>query len=152
MSDIDWTSELRKVEREFSGLPPEPSPVVARAKRVAGQREQERKTTRAAAFSAWTRVMLILALAGSLSLWPYPHACGMGLLGYLGAETLIVLGAGWLGVLTWQYRLARTHIVALAMALGGLALIAVQVLPRVGYAKNDPTRPARWSCTATAGR
>jgi len=34
--------------------------------------------------------------------------------------------------------------------LWGLVLAAVEVLPHAGYAKADPSRPAGWSCAATA--
>jgi hypothetical protein len=152
MSDIDWTTELRKVEREFSGLPPEPSPVIAKARREAERREQERKEARTAAFGTWVRLVLVVALAGGLYLWPYARACGAGLAAYMGAETFIVVGGAWLGALTWRYRMARAHLLALAIVLWGLALIAVQVLPRVGYARVDPAHPQRWSCAVTAGR
>ncbi len=150
MSDIDWTTELRKVEREFSGLPPEPSPVIAKARREAERREQERKEARGAAFGTWIRLVLVLALAGGLNLWPYPRACGAGLAAYLGAETLIAVGGIWLGVLTWRYRMARAHLLALAIVLWGFGLIAAQVLPRVGYAKVDAAHPALWRCDVAA--
>lgn len=152
MSHIDWTTELRKVEREFSGLPPEPSPLIAKARREAERREQERKDARGAAFGTWIRLGLVLALAGGVYLWPYARACGVGLFTYIGAETLIAVGGVWLGVLTWRYRMSRAHLLALTIVLWGVALIAAQVLPRVGYSRVDPAHPPRWSCTTAAGR
>ena len=48
MSQIDWKTELKKVERAFDGLPPEPTPAERRAKQAAEQREQQRKQQRTA--------------------------------------------------------------------------------------------------------
>ena len=40
MSEIDWNVELRKIEREYDGLPPEPSANALRARRAAELRER----------------------------------------------------------------------------------------------------------------
>ena len=32
MSENDWSTQLKKIEREFDGRPPEPSPALKRAK------------------------------------------------------------------------------------------------------------------------
>jgi len=40
MGEINWLTELRKIEREFDGLPPEPTPMELRARRAAEQRAE----------------------------------------------------------------------------------------------------------------
>jgi len=39
-------------------------------------------------------------------------------------------------------------VIAIALAVGGLVLVAAQVLPRVGYARTDRAHPAEWMCVA----
>jgi hypothetical protein len=149
MSEIDWNSELRKIERQFDGLPPEPTPEERRAQRAVEQQEQERDEQDTAAIGAWARLALVAALAGAIQLWPYARECGAGLIVYVGAEAVIAAGGLWVAFYAWRGRLAKTHMLALTMALWGSALIALEVLPRVGYAKVDPTHPPQWSCVET---
>jgi hypothetical protein len=147
MSQIDWNSELKKIEREFSGLPPEPSPEQVRAKRAAEQRAHERKAQQAATLGATTRLIVVSLLAGAMNFWPYPRACGAGLFGYMGAETLIVAGGIWAAVWAWRGRLGKLHVLSLVLVAWGLAVIGAQILPRAGYLRLGET-PARWTCSA----
>jgi hypothetical protein len=146
MSEIDWPLELRKLEREFDGLPPEPSPARVRARREAERRAQERRAARVRMLGATARLLLVAALAGALGAWPYVRACGPGLFAYLGAEAVVVVGGLWVAWSTWSYRLAKTHAAAMVLVLCGLALITAEVLPRIGYAKVDAKHPPRWWC------
>jgi hypothetical protein len=146
MTQIDWNAELRKIEREFDGLPPEPSPAEMRARRAAAQREEQRRSERAAKLGVLWRVILVTALAGAIVLWPYRRECGLGLFAYMGAEAMIVAGGLWVAACTWRWRMAKTHGVGAIMALWGFMLIAHQVLPRIGYAKADPRNPPSWWC------
>jgi hypothetical protein len=150
VSDIDWSTELRKIERQFDGLPPEPSSAVQRAKRKVERRAQERRDKRSAAFGVAVRLVLVVLLAGGLTLWPYTKECGAGLFAYMGAEVVVAIGGLWLIVTTWQHRMARMHAVGLIMLIGGVALIASSALPRVGYAKTDPAHPAVWICESSS--
>jgi hypothetical protein len=149
MSEIDWNAELRKVERQFDGLPPEKTPEERRAQRATDQLAQERRDQDAAAVGAWARLVLVALLVGTIQLWPYARECGAGLFVFVGAEAVIVAGGLWVAVYTWRGSLAKTHVLALTMALWGAALVSVEVLPRVGYAKVDPTHPPGWSCVET---
>jgi hypothetical protein len=146
MSNIDWNAEVRRLEREFEGKAPEPTPAELNARRATQRRAQEREDAVNAAIGASARVVLVAALAGALYYWPYARACGVGLFAYMGAEALIATGALWVGAYTWRHRMAKTHGLALVMLLGGLVLLAAQVLPRIGYAKVDPVRPQQWRC------
>lgn len=146
MTDIDWKSELRKVEREFEGLPPEPTPEELRAWRLAEEREQRRRDEVNGAFGAWTRLSLVVTLAGSLYYWPYGRACGPGLYGLMGAEALVVVGGVWVAAYSWRRRAARAHAAGFVLALAGAGLISMEVLPRIGYAPLDPSRSSGWAC------
>jgi hypothetical protein len=142
----DWSVQLKKIEREFEGLPPEPSPAFRKMQSEEERRAQERSQQRAAMFSGGARLVLVAALGVALALWPYERECGSGLFGFLGVELMIVVGGIWVAFTTWRYRLPRMHTLSLFIILGGLVLLAAEVLPRVGYASVDPKHPPRFSC------
>ena len=146
MGEINWLTELRKIEREFDGLPPEPTPTERRARRAAEQHAEKLRKERATLLGVLARFLPVVGLAGAIMLWPYHRGCGTGLFVYLGAEGVIVVGGLWLVACTWRARMAKTHGVALILVLWGLMLIGHQILPRVGYAKTDAAHPARWWC------
>jgi hypothetical protein len=148
MSGINWAIELPKIEREFSGLPAAPSPGAVNARRASERRAQQKHDAVGAAIGAAARLLLVVALASALSFWPYARECGAGLFFYMSAQAVILAGALWAVAYTWRFRMPRTHGLALVMAACALALIAAQVLPRVGYAKVDLSRPSHWRCVA----
>jgi hypothetical protein len=142
----DWSTQLKKIEREFDGLPPEPSPAFKKMQSEEQRRAQERAQQRTAMIGAGARLILVFALGVALAFWPYERECGSGLFGFLGVETVIIVGGAWVAFTTWRYRLPRMHILSLAIILVGLTLIAAEVLPRIGYAAVDPKRPPQFSC------
>lgn len=146
MSDIDWKTELRKIEREYDGLPPEPSPAVQRMKREAEQETRDRISRR------WVLVRLVpvLALSVAILFWPYHARCGAGLAGYLGAVVAMMAGGLWIATLAWRHRMPMTHALSVLVMVWGLAMTAREVLPREGYARLDVQR-ASWKCQAQAG-
>lgn len=146
MTEIDWSTELRKIEREFDGLPPEPTPAELREWRLEAGQAQRRHDELNGLAGAWMRLVLVAVLAGALRFWPYAHGCGFGLYGYLGAEGTVMLGGVWVAIYSWHRRAGWAHTTALVMSLWGMALIGVEALPRVGYAMPDATRPANWAC------
>lgn len=146
MIEIDWKAELRKYEREFEGLPPEPSPAEVHDRHLALVREERRHDEINDSAGAWLRLLLVVALAGALQFWPYARGCGIGLYEFLGAEGTVVLGALWVSMHSWRRRVASVHAIALAMMLGGAAMLSLEIMPRVGYARPDPARPAGWAC------
>lgn len=150
MSVIDWNSELRKIEREFDGLPPDPTTPEGRDRRAIERRQKERIAQQAAAVEAWIKLLLVAALALALNWWPYPRSCGTGLYAFLGAEGVVVIGGLWAAAATWRARMPRTHALAMAAMLWGAGLLAIEVLPRIGYAKPDPGRPPGWTCEVKA--
>jgi hypothetical protein len=147
MAEIDWNTELKKIEREFNGLPPEPSPAQLRSQRLAEQRAQQRKTDRANAIGVFARLSLVGLLGAAINFWPYPRDCGAGLYGYMAAEGLIVTGGVWVAACTWRFRMPRVHIIAGLVVLAGLGLLEMEALPRIGYARATGV----WSCGDTPG-
>lgn len=145
----DWSTQLKKIEREFEGLPPEPSPAYKKLQSEEERRAKERAAQRAALIGVFARLILVAAVGVALLFWPYEKSCGLGLSGFLGAEVVIIVGGVWIGVTTWRYRLPRMHVVSLAITLAGLILIASEVLPRVGYAAVDPRNAPSFSCAGT---
>lgn len=143
MSEVDWKSKLREIEREYDGLPPEPSPSAQRVKKMAEQAAKDRVSRR------WVlvRVVLVLALSAGIVFWPYEAACGLGLSGYLAAIATVALGGIWIAVLSWHHRMPVTHAVSMLVLIWGLAILARETLPRIGYARPDAARAA-WRCPA----
>ena len=147
----DWDAELKKIDKQLESMsdsalipaPPKTAPPAARAEVAA-----ERATTRT--WGAFLRLALATALGVGILFWPYPTRCGFGLAGYLAAVAAVFAGGVWSSVWTWRHRTARAHVLSLLLVLWGLVLAAVEVLPHAGYAKPDPSRPAGWSCAATA--
>jgi hypothetical protein len=144
MSSINWDRELAKLEREFDGLPPEPSPVDVRERRVVGPGVSGRAST----LGVWARLALVATLAGALAFWPYARGCGPGLFAFLGAGAMIVFGGIWVSACTWRSRMGFAHTLAFGLVLAGLAVVGYQVLPRIGYAKVDPANPPHWQCVS----
>jgi hypothetical protein len=147
--DDSWSTQLKKIEREFNGLPPEPSAAFKKLQSEEERRAQERAQQRVAMFGAGARLILVFALFGALTIWPYANDCGWGLFGYIGAEVVIVAGGLWVAFTTWRARLPKMHTVSLLTVLAGLILIAAQVLPRTGYASVDPKQPPQLWCPET---
>src|SRR5688572_1965577 len=79
MTGIDWATERKKIEREYDGLPPEPTPAALNRKRAEERREQERLHDAALRIGAWTRALLVISLATAINFWPYFRDCGVGL-------------------------------------------------------------------------
>jgi hypothetical protein len=137
--------ELKKIEREFDGLPPEPSSPSGRAKLEWARREEEQRHQRSAAIGVYVRLALVVALVISIGSWPYARTCGMPLFLYMASVSAVIIGGIWIAVSTWLNRMPRTHLLAIFIVFWGLTLSAVEVLPRAGYAQPDPLREV-WSC------
>jgi hypothetical protein len=147
----DWDKELAKIDKQLESISdsaivpaaPKSAPPAARAE-VATERAQTRT------WGAFLRLALATALGVGILFWPYPKTCGVNLAGYLVAAGAVTLGGLWSSVWTWRHRTARAHVLSLLLVLWGLVLAAIEVLPHAGYAKPDASRPAGWSCSATA--
>lgn len=145
MADDNWAVQLKKIEREFDGLPPEPSPALQKMQSEAERRAKEKLSQRAAMIGAGARLILVFALGAAMVVWPYSRNCGWGWFGYLGVEAVIVAGGIWVAFTTWRGRLPKMHVLSLLIVLTGLVLIGAEVLPRIGYAAIDPKHaPQLW--------
>lgn len=148
----DWDAELKKIDRQLESMsdsalipaPPKNAPAAARADVAA-----ERTATRT--WGAFLRLALATALGVGILFWPYPKQCGVELGGYLAAVAAVTAGGLWSSVWTWRHRTARAHVLSLLLITWGLLLGTIEVLPRIGYAKNDPARPLGWSCVVAPG-
>jgi hypothetical protein len=150
MVEDNWKSQLKKIEREFDGLPPEPSPAFQKLQSEEERRAKERTLTRAAIIGSTARLILVLALGAALVMWPYSRACGSGWFGYVGVEGVIIAGGLWVAITTWRARLAKLQVPSLLVVLAGLGLVAAEVLPRIGYAVTDPLHPPQVWCAEPA--
>jgi hypothetical protein len=145
----DWDAELKKIDRQLESMSDSaliPAPPVNAPAGVRAQVEAERVGTRT--WGAFLRLALATALGVGILFWPYPKQCGVELAGYLAAVSAVTIGGLWSAVWTWRHRTARAHVLSLLLVVWGLLLGAMEVLPRMGYARPDATRPVGWSCPA----
>ncbi|HSE26903.1 MAG TPA: hypothetical protein VLA95_01640 [Gemmatimonadales bacterium] len=98
--------------------------------------------TRGGAWRSWAKAGLGALLAVAMTQWPYAHRCGLGAVLYLGAAGVVVLAGLWSAVSSWRRHAAGAHVLSLGVILAGLVLTALEVAPRVGYAKVD----LPWMC------
>ena len=146
MSQTDWDRELKRIEREFEGGSADPIIRLDHSRKVAERHAKDQKKVRIGALAVWVRLVLVVALAVGMYFWPYARACGVGLFGYMGAATIVGAGSLWVSASSWQARLVRAHAVSMLMLIVALALLASEILPRVGYAKVDVAQPPVWLC------
>ena len=151
MSEIDWDVELRKIEREYDGLPPAPSASRVRAERAAEQRRRERLDRMWAVAGTWMRVLLVGTLAAALAWWPYPRACGLPLGAFIASGATVALGGCWVATHTWRHRVASGHVMGILLLVAGLAVVAAEALPRTGYGTVRWAGGDRWGCAPEAG-
>jgi hypothetical protein len=61
---------------------------------------------------------------------------------YMGVIALLVVAGLWGAANSWGRRLGSAHVLSLLTVVWGLALLAAEVLPRIGYAAHH----AQWMC------
>lgn len=121
--------------------PPAPLPrgAAAPAQRAAAPVARGGRTV----LTAWVRVMLGVAVAAGVGLaWPYAHACGLALYGYLAAAGGVVLAGIWGAVTSWKRRLPLAHLISLLVTVSGSVLVGKVLLDRSDYGRHRAT----WSC------
>ncbi len=147
----DWDAELKKIDRQLESMSDSaliPAPAKGAPPAVKAQVAAERAATRT--WGAFLRLALATALGVGILFWPYSHRCGIGAAAYIAAITVVAAGGLWSSVWTWRHRTARAHVLSLLLVGWGVVLGAIELLPRVGYAKPDPLRPTGWTCAAPA--
>jgi len=147
----DWDKELAEIDRLIAGQKSVPAPkAVAPAAKGGAPAAAARsapalgpgRASRKELIGVWVKVGLGVVLAAAMSQWPYGHACGAGLFTYLGASGAVVVAGLWASIGAWRRRLGAAHTMGLLVVGWGLALLALQVLPRIGYAREAAT----WWC------
>ncbi len=143
----DWDKELAAIDKVISkgGVAPSSAP----APRGGGAGAPAPSggggggaLTRRAALTTWVRALLGILVGAAVLQWPYLHRCGLGLVLYLGSAGMVAVAGAWTLVISWRRRQGWAHLVGLGVFLGGLALVATILLPRLGYAAT--TLP--WLC------
>ncbi len=146
MASHDWDQEMKKIDRQLESLSDQELISSSSAKSPAERAKVKSVQRETSTLGVFARLVLAVALAVGVLFWPYAARCGFGLFAYLGV-TLTVIGAGiWTSVWTWRHRSSRAHLLSLLLVVWGVVLAAVEVLPRVGYAKPDAQHPALWMC------
>jgi len=163
----DWDKELAKIDKQLASMSdadllgdqarpalpagkaaavPAGRPSAKAAPSPAADDHSDGGTSGFAKFMLYARVTLAAALGIGMMFWPYDAKCGSGMVLYLGAVAADVVSGTWSAVWSWRHRAARLHTLSLLLILWGLVLGAIDVLPRIGYAKPDLMHPASWVC------
>lgn len=140
----NWDRELADIDKVIAkqgSVPAQGAPVPAPMARGPGLPAGAPVPRRSVALT-WFWVVLALALAVALPLWPYERTCGLRLMFFMGAAGITAL-VGLLGVLaSWASRRGFAHVLSLAVIAWAAVVGLREVLPRVGYAKAART----WTC------
>ena len=146
MSDRNWDAELKKIDRQLESVSDEAMFPTKSAKGPQAQAQAVAVQKSTSTWGVFLRLTLTVALGVGMVFWPYSARCGLGLAGYLGAVSALVVSGVWSTVWTWRHRAARAHTLSLLLVMWGLVLAGIEVLPRVGYAKATAAHPAAWAC------
>jgi hypothetical protein len=143
----DWDRELADIDRVISkGGTPAPagpgSPPPAVRPPAGGPPVVRRRSVAL----TWFWVLLAVALAAALAIWPYQRGCGLQLFFYLGAAGVTALAALMGALASWSHRRGFAHVAALLVLVWATFVALREVLPRVGYARTSRT----WMCEALA--
>ena len=145
-SDRDWAKEMAKIDKQLESVSDEAVFPTKTAKTAGVKAAAEEKQRTTSTLGVVFRLTLSVALGVGMLFWPYESRCGIGLAGYLAAVAVVAGSGVWSAVWSWRHRSGRAHSLSLLLILWGLVLGAMEVLPRVGYAKPDSANPATWAC------
>jgi len=146
VSDRNWDAELKKIDRQMESVSDEAMFPTKAAKGPQAQAQVAAVQKTTSTWGVFLRLTLTVALGVGMVFWPYSARCGVGLAGYLGAVTALVVSGVWSSIWTWRHRAAKAHTLSLLLVTWGLVLAGLDVLPRVGYAKATVEHPATWAC------
>ena len=139
----DWDKELADIDKVIARTPAGPAPVPAtQGKAPAAAAQPSAPVGRKAALATWLKVILGGLLAIGMTQWPYGHGCGLSLFLYVGAAASVVVAGVWSSIASWKRRMGLAHTLALVVTVWGMVLLAQEILPRTGYAKQALT----WTC------
>jgi hypothetical protein len=132
----NWDKELSDIDKVIAR---QPAPASAPAP-GAGKAPSPAQRRFVALTWFWTGLAIILAVA--LPLWPNDKSCGLRLVFYLGAAVIALL-MGVLGALaSWSHRRGLAFLLSLVAILWAGVMATREILPRVGYAKQE----LNWTC------
>ncbi len=146
MSDRNWDAEMKKIDRQLESVSDEAMFPAKTAKGAPAKAQVEAVQRTTTTWGVFLRLALTVALGVGMVFWPYSARCGLGLAGYLGAVSALVVSGIWSSVWTFKHRAGRAHTLSLLLVLWGLVLASIEVLPRTGYAKATVDHPEHWSC------
>lgn len=138
----DWDKEMAEIDKVIARTPAGPPQVPAAPGKAAVPALAAGPVGRKAVLATWLRVLLGAVLAVGMTQWPYSHGCGIKLFIYVGAAGAVVVAGLWSSISSWKRRMGLAHTLALLVTLWGMVLVAREVLPRVGYAK----QALEWTC------
>jgi hypothetical protein len=147
MSDKNWERELAKIDKQLESVSDEalfPTKQVNVSPAVKQERVAAQASTKS--WGAIARLALSVLLGVAILFWPYVNRCGVGLAAYLIAVVAVGVGGVWSAIWTWRHRAGAAHALSLLLVVWGLVLAAVEVLPRIGYAKPTLEHPPIWTC------
>ncbi len=150
--DRDWDREMREVDKLLAKLPDaeptlgrgvptvpiSPRPSVSGTATPGALHPGVGPARGRAWLTTWLRVGLGVALAVGMVFWPYAHACGWALIGYLLGPTAVTVAGVWSALTSWKRRLGIAHTLSIILIIWGLALAGRQLLPRVYGKTPDP--------------
>lgn len=145
----DWDRELANIDkaiaRQGSSSPPAgPTPGGGPGSPALRPAPPAPSVSRGGVVLTWFWVVLGIALAAALLLWPYDKSCGLPLTFFLGAAGTTAVFALLGAFSAWVHRRAIAHMLSLLVLASAAIAAAREILPRTGYAKESLT----WLCTA----
>ena len=146
VSEINWNVELRKIEREFDGLPPERTRTQMRLQKIQELAAREQFNERLAIVGIWAQLALVGALATSLFWWPYGRTCGFPLVAFLVSHLMVIVGGMSIAIRAWRDHLVWHFAGSMVFMLIAWTIITSHALPRWGYS-TAPSATAYWSCS-----
>jgi hypothetical protein len=144
----DWDKEMAEIDKIIAKQPAGGAPGPKATSPTAVQRSAPEAAPVArsgrAMLTTWLKVSLgVIVAAGVALAWPYAHACGLPLYGYVAAAAGVFLAGLWGVVASWTRRMAAAHLIALLVTLTGALLLGKTILDRSNY----PKQPSTWTCT-----
>jgi hypothetical protein len=142
----DWDKELANIDRVMAKQP-SASPPVAPGRSQAPSPVGGPAPARGRSVAlTWFWVILGLALAVALPLWPYEKTCGLRLIFFLGAIGITAVAGVMAGLASWAHRRGFAHVLSLLIVGWASVQAAREILPRIGYARQTST----WACSVEA--
>ena len=140
----DWDRELADIDRSPAGMC---RPLWWSAPGAARAPTPAVPPRRHLIALTWFWVLLAVALAAALLVWPYQHACGLQLIFFLGAAGVTAVIAILAAVASWSHHRGLAHVIALLVLLWAGFIALREVLPRgralLGCAPPSPPHPPR---------